>query len=90
MRVKLIQLSLLRFCFFVTVLSSAFKQKRISITSSALRVDNSPSMKVAAEKFLVLGTGSFSRKAILTNAGLVVVNLSKGLCLIDRKKRVDF
>jgi hypothetical protein len=74
MRVTFIQSSILRFCLIITVLSSAFKQKQITVTSTALRVDSVASMKLASEKFLVLGTGSWSRKTILTNAGVVEVN----------------
>ena len=55
-------------CFTLSTVFQAFNIRVTKLNSSGLR---HLSMKSATEKFFVLGSGSYTRKLILTNAGSI-------------------
>ena len=54
------------FCSVVFIITTVFHTE---ITTNALDIKITNPMKSATEKFFILGSGSYTRKLILTNAG---------------------
>ena len=54
------------FCSIIFVITAVFDSE---ISTDALDIKITTPMKSATEKFFILGSGSYTRKLILTNSG---------------------